>query len=66
MNEFNPDMSTGPLVVRRGSWDLKPDGYCCTPKQWVTAEAGTFTILARGLPDQSKFTDTRPDANTNQ
>lgn len=65
-NEFHPDMSTGPLVVRRGSWDLKPDGYCCTPKQWVTAEAGTFTILARGLPDQSKFTDTRPDANTNQ
>lgn len=65
-NEFHPDMSTGPLVVRRGSWDLKPDGYCCTPKQWVTAEAGTFTILARGLPDQSKFTDTRPDASTNQ
>ena len=65
-NEFHPDLSTGPLVVRRGSWDLKPDGYCCTPKQWVTAEAGTFTILARGLPDQSKFTDTRPDANTNQ
>lgn len=65
-NEFHPDLSTGPLVVRRGSWDLKPDGYCCTTKQWVTAEAGTFTILARGLPDQSKFTDTRPDADTNQ
>jgi hypothetical protein len=65
-NEFHPDLSTGPLVVRRGSWDLKPDGYCCTPKQWITAEAGTFTILARGLPDQSKFTDTRPDSNTNQ
>jgi hypothetical protein len=64
--EFNPDLSTGPLVVRRGSWDLKPDGSCCTSKQYVTAEAGTFTILARGLPDQSKFTDTRPDSNTNQ
>jgi hypothetical protein len=64
--EFNPDLSTGPLVIRRGSWDLKPDGSCCTPKQYVTAEAGTFTILARGLPDQGKFTDTRPDANTNQ
>jgi len=63
---FYPDLSTGPLVVRRGSWDLKPDGSCCTPKQWVTAEAGPFTILPRGLPDQSKFTDTRPDANTNQ
>lgn len=65
-NEFHPDLSTGPLVVRRGSWDLKPDGYCCSPKQWITAEAGVFTILPRGLPDQSKFTDTRPDANTNQ
>jgi hypothetical protein len=64
--EFNPDLSTGPLVVRRGSWDLKPDGYCCTAKQWVTAEAGTFTIFARGLPDQGRFTDTRPDADTNQ
>ena len=63
-NEFHPDLSTGPLVVRRGSWDLKPDGYCCTTKQWVTAEAGTFTILARGLPDQSNFTDTRPEAST--
>ena len=63
-NEFHPDLSTGPLVVRRGSWDLKPDGYCCTTKRWVTAEAGTFTILARGLPDQSNFTDTRPEAST--
>ncbi|HEX9743425.1 MAG TPA: IPT/TIG domain-containing protein [Nitrospiraceae bacterium] len=66
LGEFNPDLSTGPLVVRRGSWDLKPDGYCCTPKKWVTAEAGTFTILARGLPDQSMFTDTRPDSDSAQ
>jgi hypothetical protein len=63
-NEFHPDLSTGPLVVRRGSWDVKPDGSCCTMKQWVTAEAGTFTVLARGLPDQSNFTDTRPEAST--
>ena len=28
--------------------------------------AAAVEILARGLPDQSKFTDTRPDANTNQ
>ena len=63
-NEFNTDLSTGPLIVRRGSWDVKPDGSCCTTKQWVTAEAGTFTILARGLPNQSMFTDTRPEANT--
>jgi len=63
-NEFNTDLATGPLLVRRGSWDVKPDGSCCTTKQWVTAEAGTFTILARGLPNQSMFTDTRPEANT--
>jgi len=63
-NEFNTDLATGPLLVRRGSWDAKPDGSCCTTKQWVTAEAGTFTILARGLPNQSMFTDTRPEANT--
>jgi hypothetical protein len=63
-NEFHADLSTGPLVVRRGSWDLKPDGSCCTTKRWVTAEAGMFTILARGLPDQSNFTDTRPEAST--
>ncbi|MEK7294316.1 MAG: IPT/TIG domain-containing protein, partial [Nitrospirota bacterium] len=61
-NEFNTDLATGPLVVRRGAWDVKADGSCCTAKQWVTAEAGTFTILARGLPAQSMFTDTRPEA----
>jgi hypothetical protein len=27
---------------RRGSWDLLPDGTCCTPKKWLTLEAGTF------------------------
>lgn len=64
--EFHADLSKGPLVIRRGSWDLKPDGNCCTNKQYVTAEAGTFTILARGLPDQSRFTNTRPDDDTNQ
>ncbi len=64
--EFLPDVTTGPLVVRRGSWDLLPDGSCCTPKKWVTVEAGAFTIEATGLPNQSYFTDTRPDANTNQ
>ncbi len=64
--EFLPDVTTGPLVVRRGSWDLLPDGSCCTPKKWLTVEAGPFTIEAKGLPNQSYFTDTRPDANTNQ
>lgn len=57
---FAADRSTGPLLVRRGSWDMLPDGRCCTPKQWVTAEAGPFTILPRGLPDQGYWTDPGP------
>jgi hypothetical protein len=53
--EFLPDTTTGPLVVRRGSWDLNPDGSCCTPKGWVSVEAGQFTVQAKGLPDQGYF-----------
>ncbi|MDP3598286.1 MAG: IPT/TIG domain-containing protein, partial [Nitrospirota bacterium] len=49
--EFFDNLATGPLVVRRGSWDVLPDGTCCSPKQWVTREAGSFTIEAKGLPD---------------
>jgi IPT/TIG domain len=64
--EFFNDLSTGPLVVRRGSWDVKPDGSCCTPKQWMSMEAGTFTIEAKGMPDPSYFKSNRPDADTNQ
>jgi hypothetical protein len=64
--DFFPDVTIGPLIVRRGSWDLLPDGSCCTPKKWLTLEAGQFTIEAKGLPNQSYFDDTRPDANTNQ
>lgn len=63
-HEFTADASTGPLVVRRGSWDVLPDGSCCTPKKWLTLEAGIFTIEAKGLPDQGFFTDTRPEAST--
>jgi hypothetical protein len=65
-NEFKPDLSTGPLVVRRGSWDLLPDGSCCTPKRWVTVEAGQFTIQLKGLPDQRFFNDPRPEAGGSQ
>jgi hypothetical protein len=57
---FATDRATGPLLVRRGSWDMLPDGRCCTPKQWVTAEAGPFTILNKGLPDQGYWTDPGP------
>lgn len=57
---FLADPLTGPLVVRRGSWDLLPDGGCCTPKKWVTVEAGQFTIIPKGLPDQGYFSDKQP------
>ncbi len=64
--EFFDNLATGPLVVRRGSWDLLLDGTCCSPKKWVTLEAGPFTIEAEGLPDSGYWNNNRPDANTNQ
>jgi IPT/TIG domain len=63
---FFDDLATGPLVVRRGSWDLLPDGTCCSPKKWLTVEAGQFTIEAKGLPDDGYWTNNRPDASTGQ
>lgn len=57
VHEFKEDLAKGPLVVRRGSWDLLPDGTCCTEKKWLTLEAGEFTVLARGIPDQAFFSD---------
>jgi hypothetical protein len=65
-NEFFNELATGLLVVRRGSWDMLPDGSCCTPKKWLTLEAGTFTIEAKGMPDPGYFNNNRPDADTNQ
>ena len=65
-HEFLPDLATGPLVVRRGSWDVQPDDTCCTSKKWLTLEAGTFTIVAKGMPDSSYFNNNRPDADTGQ
>jgi hypothetical protein len=65
-NEFFNELATGPLIVRRGSWDVQPDDTCCTPKKWLTLEAGTFTILAKGMPDQGYFKSNRPDADTTQ
>jgi hypothetical protein len=64
--EFFDDLATGPLVVRRGSWDVLPDGTCCSPKKWLTLEAGQFTIEAKGLPDTGYWNNNRPDASTNQ
>jgi hypothetical protein len=65
-NEFVNELSTGLLIVRRGSWDVQPDNSCCTPKKWLTLEVGTFTIVAKGLPDPGYFNNNRPDADTNQ
>ena len=65
-SEFLTDLATGPLIVRRGSWDVQPDNTCCTPKKWLTLEVGTFTILAKGMPDPSFFNSNRPDADTSQ
>jgi len=65
-NEFFNELATGPLIVRRGSWDVQVDGTWCTPKKWLTLEAGTFTIEAKGMPDASYFNQDRPDADTNQ
>lgn len=66
--EFFDNLATGPLVVRRGSWDLLPDGTCCSPKKWVTLEAGPFTIEAKGLPvPEPEFWNYQsPDASTAQ
>ena len=65
-NEFFNELATGPLIVRRGSWDVQPDETCCTPKKWLTVEAGIFTIEAKGMPDPGYFNNNRPDANTSQ
>jgi hypothetical protein len=65
-HEFLPDLATGPLIVRRGSWDVQPDDTCCTSKKWLTLEVGTFTIVAKGMPDSSYFNNNRPDADTGQ
>jgi IPT/TIG domain len=65
-NEFVNELATGPLIVRRGSWDVRSDNLCCTPKKWLTLEVGTFTIIAKGMPDSSYFDKNRPDADTAQ
>ena len=54
---FHEDPTKGEIVVRRGSWDLKEDGTCCQPKKWVSALAGKFTILRRGLPHKDFYYD---------
>ncbi|MGZ8384091.1 MAG: IPT/TIG domain-containing protein [Nitrospira sp.] len=59
--EFFDNLATGPLVVRRGSWDVLPNDTCCTQKRWLSVEAGQFTIEAKGLPDTGYWDYSRPD-----
>ena len=57
---FDPDLTKGELIVKRGSWDMLDNGECCTPKKWVTAVGGPFTILKRGLPDPDYYNIPNP------
>jgi len=57
---FEHDLTSGELVVKRGSWDMLETGACCTPKKWITIPAGSFKILERGLPDPDYFSDPNP------
>ena len=57
---FNNDVTSGELVVKRGSWDMLETGACCTPKKWITMLAGSFKVLQRGLPDPDYFSDPNP------
>ncbi len=58
---FYTDPTKGELVVRRGSWDVLENGRCCSRKQWVSAVAGEFKILQRGLPHKEYFHDYTQD-----
>lgn len=57
---FKPEVTEGELILKRGSWDLKEDGTCCLPKQYITITGGPFKILKRGLPNQEHWTDPGP------
>ena len=57
---FDPDLTSGELIVKRGSWDMLENGACCTPKKWITIPAGSFKILQRGLPDPDYYSDPNP------
>ena len=58
---FYADPTKGELVVRRGSWDMLDNGRCCSQKRWVSAVAGAFKILPRGLPHKEYFHDYTQD-----
>lgn len=54
---FEPDLTKGELILKRGSWDMLDTGECCTPKKYVTIVGGPFTILQRGLPDKDYWNE---------
>jgi len=58
---FRKGLTKGEIVVRRGSWDLLDNGKCCSEKKWVSAVAGKFTIIRRGLPHKDYFHDYTQD-----
>lgn len=58
---FYADPTKGDLVVRRGSWDMLENGRCCSQKRWLSAVAGEFKILPRGLPHKDFFHDYTQD-----
>ncbi|MFZ1746485.1 MAG: IPT/TIG domain-containing protein [Nitrospirales bacterium] len=54
---FEPDLTKGELILKRGSWDMLETGECCTPKKYITIVGGPFTILQRGLPDKDYWNE---------
>ena len=54
---FEPDLTKGELILKRGSWDMLDTGECCTPKKYITVVGGPFTILKRGLPDKDYWNE---------
>jgi hypothetical protein len=54
---FDADLTEGELILKRGSWDMLPNGECCTPKKYITVIAGPFKILQRGLPDTDYWSE---------
>lgn len=54
---FEPDLTKGELILKRGSWDMLDTGECCSPKKYVTIVGGPFTILQRGLPDKDYWNE---------
>lgn len=64
--DYKPDISKGAIVIRRGAWDLLPDGGCCHPQRYISIPVGEFTIEARGLPELGNLFSNGADATPNK